>query len=93
MLTWKYANNYTYFRTPSKDTQDNNKAGVNLFSNDGSFLDQFKQMKDKKSESKFKAFNKFKDREREREKEKEVGKDKRCATVIEVVFLALIYFF
>ncbi|XP_076258388.1 uncharacterized protein LOC143195269 isoform X2 [Rhynchophorus ferrugineus] len=62
--------------TPSKDTQDHNKAGINLFSNDGSFLDQFKQMKDKKSESKFKAFNKFKDRERMREKEKEVSRDK-----------------
>ncbi|XP_060526099.1 uncharacterized protein LOC132701865 isoform X2 [Cylas formicarius] len=36
---------------------------VNIFSNDGSFLDQFKQMKEKKVESRLKSFNKFKERE------------------------------
>lgn len=50
---------------------------MNQFSNDGSFLNQFKQLKDKKKDSKFKTFNKYKDKEREREKEKEKERDEK----------------
>lgn len=50
------------------------KSGLNLFSNDGSFLDQFKQLNNKKKDPKFKTFNKYKDKVREKEKEKEKDK-------------------
>ncbi|XP_030763681.1 bromodomain-containing protein 4 isoform X2 [Sitophilus oryzae] len=65
-----------------RDTQDSFKPNINVFSNDGSFLDQFKQLKDKKTESKFKAFNKFKDKEREREREKDRDRGNERSTRI-----------
>ncbi|XP_066254670.1 uncharacterized protein [Euwallacea similis] len=55
----------------SSQPKDDSKNGVNQFSNDGSFLNQFKQLRTKKNDLKFKTFNKYKDKEREREKEKE----------------------
>jgi len=58
------------------------KSGLNLFSNDGSFLDQFKQLNNKKKDPKFKTFNKYKDKVREKEKEKE--KDKVEDKLVEV---------
>ncbi|ERL94086.1 hypothetical protein D910_11368 [Dendroctonus ponderosae] len=51
------------------------KSLVNQFSNDGSFLNQFKQLNDKKKDSRFKTFNKYRDKEREREKVKEKEKE------------------
>ncbi|KAJ8952932.1 hypothetical protein NQ318_006549 [Aromia moschata] len=57
---------------PSNKSPTNSQKDVkNIFSNDGSFLDQFKQMKDtKKFESKVKSFNKLKDLDRNYNEEK-----------------------
>lgn len=76
ILSFAYTYIYDIFRpAPSKEAS---KSGVNQFSNDGSFLNQFKQLKtDKKNVSKFKTFNKYKDKEREREKEKEKERDEK----------------
>ncbi|CAH0553669.1 unnamed protein product [Brassicogethes aeneus] len=40
----------------STTKKEDTKAEINVFSNDGSFLDQFKQMKDKRLDSKLKSF-------------------------------------
>lgn len=45
---------YTLVFSPAKSCDK--KHGFNMFSNDGSFLDQFKQLKDKKSEHKSKLY-------------------------------------
>ncbi|XP_050303819.1 bromodomain-containing protein 4-like isoform X3 [Anthonomus grandis grandis] len=60
---------------PPAPPKDAPKSGINLFSNDGSFLNQFKQLNDKKQDSKFKTFQKYKDKERERKKEEEKDKE------------------
>ncbi|KYB29006.1 hypothetical protein TcasGA2_TC030741 [Tribolium castaneum] len=43
-------------KSPPKKPEGKNTSGFNLFSNDGSFLDTFKQMKEKKLDSKLKSF-------------------------------------
>ncbi|XP_063909039.1 arginine-glutamic acid dipeptide repeats protein-like isoform X2 [Zophobas morio] len=43
-------------KSPPKKVDIKKSTGFNLFSNDGSFLDTFKQMKDKKLDSKLKSF-------------------------------------
>ncbi|XP_044259162.1 formin-like protein 20 isoform X2 [Tribolium madens] len=43
-------------KSPPKKSEGKNTSGFNLFSNDGSFLDTFKQMKEKKIDSKLKSF-------------------------------------
>jgi hypothetical protein len=43
-------------KSPPKKPEVKKSAGFNLFNNDGSFLDTFKQMKDKKLDSKLKSF-------------------------------------
>lgn len=42
--------------SPPKKIEAKKSTGFNLFSNDGSFLDTFKQMKEKKLDAKLKSF-------------------------------------
>lgn len=51
----------TYYSTSSKKQEVKKSDGFNLFNNDGSFLDTFKQLKDRRLDSKLKSF-KSKDR-------------------------------
>ncbi|KAL1508940.1 hypothetical protein ABEB36_003754 [Hypothenemus hampei] len=62
-------------KTKSTPAQEDVKPVMNQFINDGSFLDHFKQLNEKKKDSKFKTFNRYKDKIREREKDKEKTKD------------------
>lgn len=63
----------TYFFCSSTNKADDDKNAVNIFSNDGSFMNQFKALLEKQKKEKEKENQKEKQKEKEKEKPK--GKD------------------